>query len=231
MAKQRILIVEDDRALSDILRFNLVREGFNVFTAYDGREALEMARLKKPDLVLLDVMLPYASGIDVCRQLRKFPETSSAGIIILTARGQDLDQIGGFEAGADDYVVKPYSLRVLIERIRALLRRKAAETEPRLPEQIEHLGVKVDLKRVQATVDSAPLELTRSEFKLLATLIADPGRAFDRTELIQAALGGDTLVLERTIDVHIRGLRKKLGPHAHLIETVRGVGYRFKESN
>ncbi|RMF43604.1 MAG: response regulator [Planctomycetota bacterium] len=231
MTKQRLLIVEDDRALSDILNFNLQREGFQVFTAYDGREALELARLKKPDLILLDVMLPLVSGIDVCRQLRRYPETAQAGIIMLTARGQDIDQIGGFEAGADDYVVKPYSLRVLIERIRALLRRKATDAEPQLPDHIEHLGVKVDLKRVQATIGGAPLDLTPSEFKLLAALMADPGRAFDRNELIEAALGGDTVILERTIDVHIRALRKKLGPHAHLIETVRGVGYRFKEAD
>lgn len=229
-SRQRVLIVEDDRSLADVLCYNLQREGFNVFTAYDGREGIELARLKKPDLIILDLMLPTIDGLDVCRMLRKMPETRDTGIIMLTARGQDVDQIGGFEAGADDYVVKPYSVRVLLERMRALLRRKTVEQEEPRVEQLERLGVRVDLRRFQAYAGDRSLELTRSEFRLLAALMADPGRAFDRAELIDAALGEDTMVLERTIDVHIRALRKKLGDYAHIIETVRGVGYRCKEA-
>jgi two-component system phosphate regulon response regulator PhoB len=229
MSKPKILIVEDDRALSDILFYNLQKEGFNVFRAFDGREGIEQARLKRPDIVVLDLMLPLVSGMDVCRQLRKMKETRDSGILMLTAKGEDLDQIDGFAAGADDYVVKPYSIRVLLERLRALQRRRTADDE--LPEVavLECMGIKVDLRRHQAYMGAQELELTRSEFRLLAALIQEPGRAYERSELIESALGEDTLVLERTIDVHIRAIRKKLGDLADTIETVRGVGYRFKE--
>ena len=229
MSKPRILIVEDDRALSDILYYNLQKEGFNVFRAFDGREGIEQARLKEPDIVILDLMLPLVSGMDVCRQLRKMKETRDTGILMLTAKGEDLDQIDGFEAGADDYVVKPYSVRVLLERIRALQRRRTVEDEVSDVEVIECMGVRVNLRRHQAYVGDQELELTRSEFRLLKTLMQEPGRAFERSELIESALGDDTLVLERTIDVHIRAIRRKLDGLADVIETVRGVGYRFKE--
>ena len=234
MSKPRILIVEDDRALSDILFYNLQKEGFNVFRAFDGREAIEQARLKQPDVVVLDLMLPLISGMDVCRQLRKMKETRDTGILMLTAKGEDLDQIDGFEAGADDYVVKPYSIRVLLERIRALQRRRTFEEETVGVESVEGMGIRIDVRRHRAFVEDAfvgdkELELTRSEFRLLLTLIQEPGRAFERSELIESALGEDTLVLERTIDVHIRAIRRKLGDLADVIETVRGVGYRFKE--
>ncbi len=229
MSKPKVLIVEDDRALSDILFYNLQKEGFNVFRAFDGREGIEQAKLKRPDIVVLDLMLPLVNGMDVCRQLRKMKETRDSGILMLTAKGEDLDQIDGFAAGADDYVVKPYSIRVLLERLRALQRRRTADDE--LPEVavLECMGIKVDLRRHQAYMGAQELELTRSEFRLLSALIQEPGRAYERSELIESALGEDTLVLERTIDVHIRAIRKKLGDLADTIETVRGVGYRFKE--
>lgn len=229
MSKPKVLIVEDDRALSDILFYNLQKEGFNVFRAFDGRDGIEQAKLKRPDIVVLDLMLPLVSGMDVCRQLRKMKETRDTGILMLTAKGEDLDQIDGFAAGADDYVVKPYSIRVLLERLRALQRRRTADDE--LPEVavLECMGIRVDLRRHQAYMAGRELELTRSEFRLLAALIQEPGRAYERSELIESALGEDTLVLERTIDVHIRAIRKKLGDLADAIETVRGVGYRFKE--
>lgn len=230
MGKPRVLIVEDDRSLSDILLYNLEKEGFHVFRAFDGREAIEQAKIKKPDVVLLDIMLPSVSGVDVCRQLRKMRETKDAGILMLTAKAEDLDQIGAFEAGADDYVVKPYSLSVLLQRIRALQRRRQPEDEQPQVETISCNGVALDLKRYQASVEGRKIELTRSEFKLLTTLISNPGQAFERSELIESALGEDTLVLERTIDVHIRAIRRKLGDLADVIETVRGVGYRFKEA-
>lgn len=227
--KTKILIVEDDRALSDILFYNLQKEDFNVFRAYDGREGIEQAKLKKPDIILLDLMLPSVGGLDVCRQLRKTKETKDAGIIMLTARTEDMDQIGGFEAGADDYVVKPYSIKVLLQRIHALQRRRTEEPSEPQVETLTCMGISIDLKRHRVFVDGQELELTRSEFNLLKTLIAEPGKAFERSELIESALGEDTLVLERTIDVHVRAIRKKLGGLAELVETVRGVGYRFKE--
>lgn len=229
MSKTKVLIVEDDRSLSDILFYNLQKEGFNVFRAFDGREGIEQARLKRPDIVVLDIMLPQVSGIEVCKQLRRMKETRDAGVLMLTAKGEDLDQIEGFEAGADDYVVKPYSVRVLLERVRALQRRRSADDE--LPEiaTFECMGIKIDLRRHQAFMGDNELELTRSEFRLLSALMQEPGRAFERSELIESALGEDTLVLQRTIDVHIRAIRRKLGTLSEAIETVRGVGYRFKE--
>lgn len=230
MSKTKVLVVEDDRALSDILHYNLQNEGFSVFLAYDGREGIEQARLKLPDIIILDLMLPSVSGMNVCRLLRKLKETKDVGILMLTAKGEDIDQIDGFEAGADDYLVKPYSIRVLLERIRALQRRRTVEqSQAETAEQLRCAGIKVDLRRRQVFLGDELLELTRSEFNLLHTLIAQPGRAFERRELMELALGEDTLVLERTIDVHIRALRRKLGSLSELIETVRGFGYRFRD--
>ncbi len=230
MAKPKILIVEDDRALSDILYYNLQKEGFNTFRAFNGREALEQARLKQPDIVILDVMLPGIDGLEVCRQIRKNADTTDAGILMLTAKAEEVDQLVGFSVGADDYVVKPYSMRVLLERVRALYRRRVtADASAPTDEVIELAGIRVDTRRHQAFANEQPLELTRSEFRLLLALISQPGRAFDRSELIESALGEDTLVLERTIDVHIRAIRRKLDTLAEVIETVRGVGYRFRE--
>jgi len=176
----------------------------------------------------LDVMLPVVDGLEVCRQLRASQENRNAQIIMLTAKAEETDQLVGFSVGADDYVVKPFSVRVLLERIKALRRRRTDVAEQDV-DSIVCQGVTLDRKRHRAVVGNRNLDLTRSEFKLLETLIRQPGRAFDRSELIDAALGEDTLVLERTIDVHIRALRKKLDDQADLIETVRGVGYRFKE--
>lgn len=216
--------------MSDVLNYNLQNEGFNVFLAYDGREGIEQARLKLPDIIILDLMLPRVSGMDVCRLLRKLKETKDIGILMLTAKGEDIDQIDGFEAGADDYLVKPYSIRVLLERVRALQRRRTVEqSQSETAEPLRCAGIQVDLRRRQAFLGDELLELTRSEFNLLQTLIAQPGRAFERRELIESALGEDTLVLERTIDVHIRALRRKLGSLSELIETVRGFGYRFRD--
>jgi two-component system, OmpR family, phosphate regulon response regulator PhoB len=230
MSTTKILVVEDDHALADVLDYNLTREGYDVTRAYDGRDGLTQARLKMPDIVILDVMLPLVDGVEVCRQLRSSPETRGTVIIMLTAKSEESDQLVGFSVGADDYVLKPFSVRVLLERIRALRRRRdaAATLEG---EVVACHGITLDRRRHQALVEGQPVDLTRSEFRLLETLIRQPGRAFDRSELIDAALGEDTLVLERTIDVHIRALRRKLGDAADAIETVRGVGYRFRDSH
>ena len=228
MPTTKILIVEDDHALSEVLEYNLTREGYEVVRAYDGRDGLAQASLRTPDIVILDVMLPLVNGIEVCRQLRAGSETRNTVIIMLTAKSEEADQLVGFSVGADDYVLKPFSVRVLLERIRALRRRR--DSLERLDGEIVSCDrITIDRRRHRASVDDEPIELTRSEFRLLETLLRQPGRAFDRNELIDAALGEDTLVLERTIDVHIRALRKKLGDLAESIETVRGVGYRFRE--
>jgi two-component system phosphate regulon response regulator PhoB len=228
MPKSKILVVEDDRALSEILIYNLEKAGFDVFKAMDGRDGLNQAQLRLPDLILLDVMLPVMDGMEVCRRLRAQPETATATIIMLTAKSEESDQLVGFSVGADDYVTKPFSVRVLLERIKALLRRKSRPIEEDV-DTVARLGIALDRRRYRVTVDAGLVDLTKTEFRLLDTLIRQPGRAFDRSELIDSALGEDTLVLERTIDVHIRALRKKIGEKSDAIETVRGVGYRFRE--
>lgn len=228
MPKSKILVVEDDRALSEVLIYNLEKAGFDVFKAMDGRDGLNQAQLRLPDLILLDVMLPVMDGMEVCRRLRAHPETATATIIMLTAKSEESDQLVGFSVGADDYVTKPFSVRVLLERIKALLRRKSRPIEEDA-DTVARLGIALDRRRYRVTVDAGLVDLTKTEFRLLDTLIRQPGRAFDRSELIDSALGEDTLVLERTIDVHIRALRKKIGEKSDAIETVRGVGYRFRE--
>jgi two-component system phosphate regulon response regulator PhoB len=228
MPKSKVLVVEDDRSLSEILVYNLDKAGYEVSFAFDGRDGLSQAQLKLPDIILLDVMLPVIDGTEVCRRLRSKPETAHALIIMLTAKTEEADQLIGFSVGADDYVTKPFSVRVLLERIKALQRRKSTSTEDD-SDTVSRAGISLDRRRYRVTVRDTPVELTKSEFRLLDTLIRQPGRAFDRSGLIDSALGEDTLVLERTIDVHIRALRKKIGPEAEAIETVRGVGYRFRE--
>ena len=228
MPKSKILVIEDDRAISEILVYNLDKAGYEVTLAIDGRDGVNQAQLKLPDIVLLDVMLPIIDGVEVCRRLRSKPETATAIIIMLTAKTEEADQLIGFSVGADDYVTKPFSVRVLMERIKALQRRKTAKLVDD-NDVVTRAGITLDRRRYRVNVDGQLVELTKSEFRLLDTLIRQPGRAFDRTELIDSALGEDTLVLERTIDVHIRALRKKIGPNADAIETVRGVGYRFRE--
>jgi two-component system phosphate regulon response regulator PhoB len=228
MAKPRILIVEDERPLVEPLRYNLEREGYEVFTAHDGLDGLRQAQGKLPDLVVLDLMLPVKSGLDICRELRADSRTRHIPIIMVTARAEETDQVVGFAVGADDYVTKPYSTKVLIERIKKELRRRSRD-EAAPGSVIESQGVVIDRVRHRATYQDAELSLTLTEFRLLEVLIRQPGRAFTRHELMDSAIGADAVVLERTIDVHVKSLRKKLGPAADLIETVRGVGYRFHE--
>ena len=186
-----------------------------------------MARMKAPHLLVLDLMLPLVDGLEICRRLRSDPVTREMLILMLTAKAEETDQVAGFSVGADDYVTKPFSVKVLLERIRALLRRRRGSTAS--GDTLVSQGILVDRERHRVTAGEDALDLTPSEFSLLEALIRQPGRVFSRSELIDSALGGDSLVLERTIDVHVRALRKKLDRHADLIETVRGVGYRFRD--
>jgi len=227
MSKAQILIVEDDRSLADVLDYNLKQDGYQTVVANDGQDGLRQAKLRTPDLIVLDLMLPMVDGLEICRRLRADPVTRNILVLMLTAKTEETDQVVGFSVGTDDYVAKPFSVKVLLERIRALLRRRdgSANNGNVLVSQ----GVLVDRERHRITVDERQLDLTPSEFSLLEALVRQPGRVFSRSELIDAALGGDSLVLERTIDVHVRSLRKKLDAHAVLIETVRGVGYRFRD--
>jgi two-component system phosphate regulon response regulator PhoB len=228
MAKTKVLVIEDDRSLAEVLTYNLRQAGYEVLTASDGQDGLLQAQIKSPDIVILDLMLPVVDGLDVCRRLKAEVSTREMLIVMLTAKAEESDELIGFSLGADDYVTKPFSVKVLLERIKALRRRRSGEGPT--DEATTRLGVTVDRRRHQALAEGKPLPLTRSEFRLLDTLIRQPGRVFHRAELIDAALGEDTMVMERTIDVHIRALRRKLGEFADVIETVRGVGYRFRDT-
>lgn len=228
MSKSKILIIEDDRSLASVLEYNLSSSGYESFCSFDGQDGLNQARLKQPDLILLDVMIPVMDGLEVCRSLRSDSTTKAIPIVMLTAKSEETDQLIGFSMGADDYVTKPFSVKVLLERLKSLLRRKEIAFAP-ANDIVSRGGITVDRFKHSVSVGGRILDLTPSEFRLLDTLIRQPGRAFDRSELIDSALGADTLVLERTIDVHIRSLRKKLKDCSDLIQTVRGIGYRFNE--
>ena len=227
MSKGQILIIEDDRSLAEVLDYNLRQDGYQTMVASDGQEGLRQARLRGPDLIVLDLMLPLIDGLEVCRRLRADAATKNILVLMLTAKAEETDEVVGFSVGTDDYVAKPFSVKVLLERIRALLRRRDGSNAD--DSVVVSQGVMVDRDRHRVTILDEPLDLTPSEFGLLGALVRQPGRVFSRAELIDSALGGDSLVLERTIDVHVRSLRKKMGGHAVLVETVRGIGYRFRD--
>ena len=227
MSKQTLLIIEDEKSLVDVLTYNLKKEGFEVLSAMDGQEGLRRAQTSLPDLVVLDLMLPVIEGLEVCRQLRNGPRTKEIPILMLTARSEEVDEIVGFQMGADDYVTKPFKIKPLIQRIKALLRRK--QTVESTHDVITAQGIEIDRTHHRASLKGVELTLTPTEFRLLWALIRQPGRAFNRQDLMEACMGGDALVLERTIDVHVKSLRQKLGDSGDLIETVRGIGYRFRE--
>ena len=226
MSKQKILIIEDERDLVEILTYNLTNEGFEVLSATDGQDGLRRAQRELPDLILLDLMLPVVDGLQVCRQLRSDPRTQDLRILMLTARSEEIDEIVGFNMGADDYVTKPFKIKPLIHRIKALLRRSAPDRAH--ADRVAVQGLEIDRLNHQVTVDGDELLLTPTEFRLLWVLARQPGRPYSRHELMDSSRGEDANALERTIDVHIRSLRQKLGGHADLIETIRGVGYRFR---
>jgi two-component system phosphate regulon response regulator PhoB len=229
MPKPKILVIEDERALTEVLTYNLEREGFDVLAAFDGLEGLRQAQLKLPDVIVLDLMLPGKPGLEVCRELRMGPRTRDIPIIMVTAKAEESDELVGFATGADDYVTKPYSMKVLIQRIKKELRRTQLLDEAPSGAVLESQGVIIDRHSHRTLYRDQELPLTPTEFRLLEVLVRQAGRAFTRYELMDAAIGEDAIVLERTIDVHIKSLRKKLGEAGELIETVRGVGYRFHE--
>ena len=229
MSKTRVLIVEDDRSLAEVLTYNLEQNGFEVIVSHDGQDGLTRAQLDLPNIVILDVMLPVLDGHEVCRRLRAAAATRHTRILMLTAKSEESDELIGFALGADDYVTKPFSVKVLLQRIKVLERSHSKRAVDE--DVVSHQNLIIDRACHKVAVNEIPLDLTRTEFRLLDTLVRQPGRVFQRSELIDASLGKNTVVLERTIDVHIRALRKKLGDSANLIETVRGVGYRFRDSH
>jgi DNA-binding response OmpR family regulator len=229
---QRVLVVDDETSIVELVAYNLRREGFEVMTENDGQQGLKRALADKPDLVVLDVMLPGLSGLDVCRSIR---HESDIPVIMLTARKDELDRILGLELGADDYVTKPFSPRELVARVKAILRRTKRPADKDTTETeavVEHHGLKIAFDKREVVLDDSPLQLTFTEFELLAILARNPGRAFTRDDLLVKVWGQDFFGDARTVDVHIRHLREKLreDPQSpRFIETVRGVGYRFKE--
>ncbi|MEK6234864.1 MAG: response regulator transcription factor [Planctomycetales bacterium] len=223
----KVLIVEDDSSLVEVLAYNFRQAGYDVAVASDGRDGLRRARLTLPQVVILDLMIPEMDGLEVCRALRADAATQGIRVLMLTAKAEEADQIVGFSMGADDYVTKPFSVKVLLQRVKALCRRGQAATDA--VTQVERGGILIDRDRFEAKADGNSLSLTQSEFRILDMLIRQPGRVFSRAELIEVALSKDGVILERTVDVHVRALRQKLGDRATVVETVRGVGYRFRD--
>jgi two-component system alkaline phosphatase synthesis response regulator PhoP len=228
MAGKRILVVDDDAKTVELVKLYLNRDGYRVITAYDGTEALRLAHESHPDLIVLDLMLPGVDGLEVCRTIRN---ESDVPIIMLTAKSTDQDKLIGLSLGADDYVTKPFSPRELAARVRTVLRRLPGE---RIPEKIEHGELSLDFLKHEAFLAGKPLNLTPVEFKLLGVLAKEPGRVFSRGELIEKALGYEFDGFDRTIDVHILKLRRKLEPdpqQPRYIKTVYGAGYKLLEAN
>jgi len=225
MARAKILIVEDESDIRDLLHFNLEKAGYQTFSADQGEKALEMAKKHTPDLILLDLMLPQMSGLEVCRQLRRDPMLQHIPIMMLTAKGEEMDRVVGLELGADDYVVKPFSVREVILRSQKLLERREKFPGPAF---LKADSLVVDLAAHTAVLDGEAVELTATEFRLLSHLMRNRGRVQTREFLLDKVWGYSFEGYSRTIDTHIRRIRKKLEPHQDLIETVRGVGYRFQ---
>jgi DNA-binding response OmpR family regulator len=224
MTNPLILVVEDDARIRDLIKYNLERAGFRATMAIDGESGLEQVFASRPDAVVLDIMLPGQSGIEVLRQLRSEPTTESIPVLLLTARSTETDKLLGFEQGADDYLTKPFSPRELVARVRALLRRSLS---PSAPAGITIGSLAIDLLAHEVTYDGREISLTRKEFDLLCFLAQSPGRVHSRDELLRKVWGYDFVGETRTVDVHVRRLRTKLGAGAHLIDTVTGVGYKL----
>ena len=229
MTREQILVIEDEADLREVLAYNFTREGFQVSTAANGTEGLRLAREKKPDLILLDLMLPDLDGLEVCRRVRAEPDLATTAIIVVTAKGEETDIVIGLGIGADDYVAKPFSVKELIARARAVLRRgtQTADDDPRQP--LRRGPVAIDPGRHEVRVDGDAIKFTATEFRLLQFLARRPGRVYERDVLLRRVLGDDAIRVDRNIDVHVRSIRKKLGRHRDLIETVRGVGYKFRD--
>jgi len=230
MMQEKILVIEDEVDILEVLEYTLSREGFRVLSTRDGEDGVYLARRDAPRLVLLDLMLPGLNGIDVCRRLKADPVTQELPIIMVTAKGEESDIVLGLGVGADDYITKPFSPKELVARVKAVLRRGPLKDDAVAEERIVRDHVVVDSARHEVLVDGQRVDFTPTEFRLLHMLASHPGRVFTREQLLSRVIGESAFVVDRNIDVHIRGIRAKLGPHRELVETVRGVGYRFKDA-
>jgi len=227
VSDRKVLVVEDHRDTRELLKYNLTAAGFDVAAADNGRSGLSLAAAFKPNIILLDLMMPGIDGLEVCRQLKADPDLARIPVVMLTAKGEEIDKIVGLELGADDYVVKPFSPRELVLRVKAILRRSGTG-EPSTPQLWERDGLKVDFEAHKLTLDGQEISLTATEFKLLAVLISEPGKVQTRDHLLNTVWDTHFEGYSRTVDTHVRRLRKKLAEYADQIETIRGVGYRFK---
>src|SRR3990170_7308101 len=223
--KQTILVVDDENDILTLLKYNLEKAGFKVLSSQDGPEAINTAAKEKPDLIVLDIMLPSMEGTEVCRILKGRDGTRDIPIIMLTAKGEEIDRIVGFELGADDYIIKPFSPRELVLRVKAVLKRGHGDDT----KSIKAGPVTIDINKSSASLDGKLLTLTATEFKLLVELAKSPGRVLTREVLLDRVWGNDCFVIDRTVDTHITRLREKLADYGDCIETVRGFGYRFRE--
>jgi DNA-binding response OmpR family regulator len=228
MARTRLLVVDDEPDILELVQYNLRKAQYDVVCVASGEEALAQVRSAPPDLIVLDLMLPGVDGLEVCKALKRDTRTAAIPIVILTARGEDADIVAGLELGADDYLTKPFSSRVLLARIRAVLRRHHAEPVAE-DAVITHHGLVLHPGRHEVLVEGQPVPLTLTEFRVLHLLARHPGWVFTRNQIIAAAQGADVGVTERSVDVHIVSLRRKLGILGEEIETIRGVGYRLQE--
>lgn len=227
MAKDKILVVDDEKDIIELIRYNLEKEGLKVITATSGEEAIRRSLNENPQLIVLDLMLPGIDGLEVCRILKRETKTSSIPIVMLTVKSDETDIVVGLELGADDYITKPFSPRILAARVKAILRRKEPKEEK--AEIIKIGPLTINLAKYQVSLKNKPLSLTSTEFKILAFLAQNKGKVFTRDQLLDKAWKEESFVVDRTVDVHIRRLRQKLGSASYLIETIRGVGYKFKD--
>lgn len=228
MSKTNILVVEDEGDIRELIRYNLVKEGFNVTLAETGERALAQLKNGRPDVILLDLMLPEVSGMDICRRVRQSEELRDIPVVMVTARGEESDIVAGLELGADDYITKPFSPKVLLARIRAVLRRQGRD-EPEGSAELVRGDLRIHSGRHEVFIGTESVDLTKTEFRVLSYLARRPGWVFTRSQIVDAIHGDGYPVTDRSVDVQIVSLRKKLGKAGDLIETVRGVGYRFKE--
>jgi len=229
MAREHVLVVDDEPDILELVEYNLARDGFKVTRAQTGEKALDLARSRPPDLIVLDLMLPGRDGLDVCRTLKGDAKTQHIPIVMLTAKGEEADIVSGLELGADDYITKPFSPRVLVARIRAALRRQQDESETDEAAPIQIRDLQIHPGRHEVLVKSKPVDLTSTEFRILLCLAKRPGWVLTRYQIVDQTQGGEVAVTDRSVDVHIVSIRRKLGPCGKEIETVRGVGYRFKD--
>ena len=233
MSKVKIVIIEDEPDIIEVMSYNLKREGFLVSSSRRGDEGLSLVRKQSPALVLLDLMLPGTDGLSVCQQLKADPMTREIPIIMVSAKGEESDVVIGLGLGADDYIAKPFSPRELLARVKAVLRRSLLQQDQQKEQQKSRLQIDeltIDALRHEVAISGEPIKLTATEFKLLYQLAAQPGRAFSREQLLNRVVGDGVVVVDRNIDVHVRSVRKKLGDYSRMIETIRGVGYRFQPS-